>query len=139
MKKTYFTVMVLALLSFQSFATTASSAVKNLLDSGVYQGKNCEVTVEIKNDLVIVNVESADANLSFGLLDSLKNYSVDQNGDLRASQNLRFPKYDNGGVKHLTIRNNPSQNGVVDVVISEILFDHKGNDLSQFAQCSVLK
>ncbi len=139
MKKSFLSAIALGLISFNVFATPATTLVQNLIDAGEYQGQNCSVKIEIKNDLVIVNVESNDANLSFGLLDSLKNYSVDQKGDLRASQSLRFPKYDNGGVKHLTIRKNSTFEGAVDVMISEVLFDHRGNDVGQFASCTVTK
>lgn len=135
-------VSLLVLSSLSAFAkVTATDAFANILSSGEYVGTNengkCVVNVNIKNDSVVVSVETKNDYQAFALLNNATNYSVEETtGAIYSSQKLSFPRYDNGGTKHLSVR--PTVDTIV-FAVSQVLFDHHGNDASTYSTCSIAK
>ncbi len=135
-------VTLLVLSSISAFAkVTATEAFSNLLSSGAFEGKNesgkCLVRVDIKNDSVVVAVETKNDYQAFALLDNASNYSVEETtGAIYSAQKLSFPRYDNGGTKHLSVR--PTSDSI-QFAVSQVLFDHHGNDASTYSTCTITK
>ncbi len=135
-------VCLLALGSLSSFAKVpATEAFSNLLTSGSFEGKNeagkCVVKVDIKADSVVVSVETKNDYQAFALLDNGSNYSVEETtGAIYSSQKLNFPRYDHGGTKHLSVR--PTADSI-QFAVSQVLFDHRGNDASTYSTCTLAK
>ena len=127
--------LTMVISSAVSAAMPVTEAINNILPAGSYNGRNCLVVVETKKDLLVVTVKSNSGSDSFGLLNSSKGVVINEvTGEISASQSLNFPSYLRGGTKFLNIRSNEEE---VAVSISNILLDHKGNDASTYAECSV--
>ena len=122
--------------------TLATDAFEALLPAGTYQGNGsagkCTVTITTQADSVVVSVEAKNERQLFAVLNSASNYLFDDvKNEFAASQSLNFPRYDHGGTKHLLVRENDIEQ--VEVYVSEILFDHRGNDASTYLNCIVTK
>lgn len=119
-----------------SAALPVTEAIKNILPAGTYNGRNCVVDIVTNKDLLSVSIKSNSGSDSYGLLNSTIGTIVNEvTGEISASQPLRFPRYLNGGTKFLNIKAN-NYNEVA-VSISQILLDHKGNDVSTYTECTV--
>ncbi|MBC7713573.1 MAG: hypothetical protein H7177_09545 [Rhizobacter sp.] len=108
--------------------------MKNILPAGKYEGKSglqkCIVTAETREDFVSATSEG------FGLLNSANGIVInDSTGEIAATQSMRAPFYLNGGTKFLNIKANDIDQ--VEVSISKILLDHRGNDASTYLECTV--
>ena len=128
--------------SFSLFAKVpATQAVTALIPAGVYEGKNgsakCLVTVTTADNAVSVTIQDKNKQQdNFTLVNSSANYSVNEStGELSATQKLNFPHYVQGGSKILNIRGNDIEQ--VEVFITTILLDHRGNDASTYAACNI--
>ncbi len=136
-----FVLAMTLVLSASAFANTATEAVSNLIASGTYQGKNgaekCTVSVTTSTDSVTIAIQDKNNKSDyFSLLNSYTNYNVDAvTGEISASQKLSFPRYLQGGSKILNVRGNDKNQ--VEFFISQILLDHRGNDASTYAACTV--
>jgi len=140
MKSIFLSLLVLS--SISAFAkVTATEAFSSMLPTGEYVGKNesgkCVVKVDIKNDSVVVSVETKNDYQVFALLDNATNYKVEETtGAVYSSQKLNFPRYDQGGTKHLSVR---PANDSIQFAVSQVLFDHHGNDASTYSTCTIAK
>lgn len=130
-------------LSATAFASTpATTAVTALLASGEYYGNNgtekCSVKVVTANDAVSVFITTKKNSVGFTVVNSTSNYSVNETtGEVSATQKLTSPHYLQGAAKVLNMTTN--DNDEVEVYISTIATNHKGDDLSSYATCNVAK
>lgn len=123
-------------------ATPATTAVNALLASGEYYGTNgvekCSVKVVQAAGAVSVFISTKKNSVGFTVVDSSSNYSVNEaTGELSATQKLTAPHYLQGAAKVLNITTN--DNDEVEVYISTIATNHRGDDLSTYATCNVAK
>jgi hypothetical protein len=121
---------------------TATEAFEGLLATGKYKGlsdhANCTVNVDINVDNVIIEIQTISSYQSFGLINNVSTYTIDEKtGNISAAQKISFPRYELGGTKSLLVR--PRDNNQVEFYISEILYDHHGNDDSSFTSCTITK
>lgn len=129
------------LLSSQAFAKpTATEAVTALVAPGIYKGVNgalkCTVAVSTTKGAVTVEINSANTRDTYTVLDNALGLVVDlQKGEVSASQSLRFPHYVNGGTQLLHIRALSEEQ--VEFFISNVLFDHRGEDASTYSACKI--
>lgn len=134
--------LVLTLSMSTIAATTATDALKSIVEAGTFQGKNCSVTVSHGADYSSVHVTENGTTEVFGLLNTTStiSYAVHVNevtGEISASQTLKYPRYYNGGSKLFYAK--PLANGKALISISSILLDHRGNDVSTYASCEISK
>lgn len=118
----------------------ATEAIKNILADGTYEGldgsEKCLVEVSKSSDSVSVTIKTAESTDGFALLDSSSNYSVNEvTGQISATQSLNFPRYLQGGTKLLSVT--PNDIDQVEFSITKILLDHRGNDASTYASCTI--
>lgn len=134
-------VMTIALSTAASASIPATEAFKNILPAGTYAGyengsKKCSVTVDAKEDFVSVMITTSDTTEGFGLLNKALGTSVNETtGEISATQSLNAPFYLRGGTKFLNVQANDLDQ--VQVSISKILLDHRGNDASTYLECTV--
>lgn len=127
--------------SISAFAKTpASVAINKLIASGSYIGTNssgdCRVNVSTSSDAAVISIEAGNTYLTFALIDSSLNYNVNEvTGELAASQKTNYPHYTHGGSKYLNVK--ARDLNVVDFYISQTSLDHRGEDHSSFAACSI--
>ncbi len=134
--KAFALALTIALSTAVSAAQPVTEAIKNILPAGKYDGVNCSVLVETRADSVSVSLKTDAKSEYFTLLNSANGIIVDEaTGEISASQSLNFPRYLRGGSKFLNIKAN--DNDQVAVSISNILLDHRGNDVSTYSECTV--
>lgn len=119
----------------------ATTALANLLPSGEYLGSNeaqaCTVKIVINENSASVVIASQKSSKAYALINSSMNYSVDATtNEISATQSLNAPFYLNGGTQILNVK--PTADAII-FSIATIALDHKGNDFSSFAACTLLK
>lgn len=126
-------------LSTQAMAKIpATDAVTNLIAAGKYVGTNakkeCSVKIDTRYESVSIYISTGKAINSYAIVNSANNYSVDELGNISATQSLNAPFYLNGGTQILNIKK--VDTGVL-FSIATIALDHKGNDYSTYSTCTV--
>lgn len=134
--------MTFALSASAMAATPATTAVTALLANGEYYGTNgsekCSVKVVTANDAVSVFISTKKNSVGVTVVDSSSAYSVNEvTGEVSATQKLTSPHYLQGAAKVLNMTTN--DNDEVEVYISTIATNHRGDDLSSYATCNVAK
>lgn len=128
-------------LSTAVFATTpATIAVNDFLPNGEYSGAAaCTVKIISNDSAVSIFVSNKNNSLGFTIVDSSTNYNVnDETGKISASQKINAPYYLNGASQVLSI-SSKNDNSQVVFSISLIAMDHKGEDMSKYATCTITK
>jgi hypothetical protein len=112
-----------------------TEAVKNILQAGTYEGRNCQIIVTEVKDSVVVTIKANSLSLAYKVTNATNESMVNElTGEVSATQSLNAPFYLNGGTIYLNIRN--IEDNVI-ASISKILVDHKGNDASTYLDCKV--
>ena len=130
-------------LSASAFASTpATTAVTALLANGEYYGTNgsekCSVKVVSANNAVSVFITTKKNSVGVTVVDSTSSYIVNETtGEVSATQKITSPHYLQGAAKVLNMTTN--DNDEVEVYISTIATNHKGDDLSSYTSCNVAK
>lgn len=112
-----------------------------ILEPGTYKGSNCSIEViheTVDHTRVVVTDGSKSDGFSIMNVMNSRGYVVAFNEaelSLSAAFNLSFPRYMNGGTSHFSART--LSNGDVRVSISNVLFDHRGEDMSTYVSCVV--
>jgi hypothetical protein len=138
--KFIFTALILAF-SATSFAKIpATDALKNLISTGEYEGRNesgkCLVTVNNTLNAATISIKTNNTSKVFTLVNSSLNYSVNEaTSEISATQKLNSPFYLNGGKKILNVKANDIEQ--IQFSISTILLDHKGEDASTYSECTI--
>jgi hypothetical protein len=143
MKRVLCSILLCSGISLNALAKPqATKAMEDLLPAGQYFGQSgaapCSVTVEIANNTLSVLIDSDRGSAHMTVADQNTAYNVNQvTGALNAQMNLKFPHFINGGIRQLYVTSKVKSS--VDVSISDILFDHKGNDNTSVQHCRVRK
>jgi len=120
--------------------TPATTAVTNLIAVGEYKGLDgnidCAVTVKTTEDYVSISVTNSDVAKFYTVLNSGINYNVNEvTGEVSASQVIRYPHSMGGGSRVLNIKKN--ENNEVEFFIADMIIDHRGNDSTSAAGCTI--
>lgn len=132
-----------AISSVAMASTPATVAVNDFLPNGEYTGlsgsSKCSVKITSTDSAVSIFVANINDSLGFTMVDSSTNYSVnDINGKISASQKLNAPYYLQGASQVLSISGKNDQSLVM-FSISIIAMDHRGEDMSTSATCTITK
>lgn len=135
--------MTFALSSAAFASTPATVAVENFLANGEYTGLNgsekCSVKIVTADTAVSVFITNKKNSIGFTVVDSSYDYNVNSvTGELSATQKLNAPHYLQGASKVLNIARN-DDNTEVSFFISTIAMDHRGNDMSTYATCTIAR